>query len=57
MDQHRTLIDADGQTAALRLTGLHKQFGETTAVDHLDLAVPRGSFFGLVGPRRSPAGS
>jgi ABC-2 type transport system ATP-binding protein len=36
--------------AALRLAGLHKQFGETTAVDHLDLAVPRGSFFGLVGP-------
>jgi ABC-2 type transport system ATP-binding protein len=50
MDQHRTLTDADGQTAALRLTGLHKQFGETTAVDHLNLAVPRGSFFGLVGP-------
>jgi ABC-2 type transport system ATP-binding protein len=50
MDQHRTLTDPDGQTPALRLTGLHKRFGETTAVDHLDLAVPRGSFFGLVGP-------
>ena len=35
---------------ALQLTGLVKRFGETTAVDHIDLVVPRGSFFGLVGP-------
>jgi hypothetical protein len=34
MEQHRTLTDADGRTPALRLTGLHKRFGETTAVDH-----------------------
>jgi ABC-2 type transport system ATP-binding protein len=27
-----------------------KRFGETTAVDHVDLTVPQGSFFGLVGP-------
>jgi ABC-2 type transport system ATP-binding protein len=50
MDQHRTPTDADGWTPALQLVGLHKRFGETTAVDHLDLAVPRGSFFALVGP-------
>ena len=35
---------------ALRLQGLTKRFGATTAVDHLSLDVPRGSFFGLVGP-------
>jgi ABC-2 type transport system ATP-binding protein len=35
---------------ALRLRGLTKRFGQTTAVDHLDLDVPRGSFYGLVGP-------
>jgi ABC-2 type transport system ATP-binding protein len=35
---------------ALELAGLVKRFGTTTAVDHIDLAVPRGSFFGLVGP-------
>ncbi len=35
---------------ALRLTGLHKAFGEKIAVDHIDLSVPHGSFFGLVGP-------
>jgi ABC-2 type transport system ATP-binding protein len=29
---------------------LWKRFGATTAVDHVDLAVPRGSLFGLVGP-------
>jgi ABC-2 type transport system ATP-binding protein len=50
MNQHRTPNGADGRTPALHLVGLHKRFGETTAVDHLDLAVPRGSFFALVGP-------
>jgi ABC-2 type transport system ATP-binding protein len=35
---------------ALRLRGLTKRFGPTTAVDRLDLDVPRGSFYGLVGP-------
>jgi ABC-2 type transport system ATP-binding protein len=38
------------QPPALELVGLVKRFGETTAVDHLDLTVPSGSFFGLVGP-------
>jgi len=38
------------QPAALRLAGLVKNFGDTTAVDHVDLTVPAGSFFGLVGP-------
>jgi ABC-2 type transport system ATP-binding protein len=38
------------EAPALQLAGLLKRFGETTAVDHVDLTVPRGSFFGLVGP-------
>ena len=50
MEQHGTATEPDRQAPALRLTGLHKQFGDTTAVDHLDLTVPPGSFFGLVGP-------
>jgi ABC-2 type transport system ATP-binding protein len=37
-------------TPALQFTGLFKQFGDTVAVDHIDLSVPPGSFFGLVGP-------
>jgi ABC-2 type transport system ATP-binding protein len=37
-------------TAALSLRGLTKRFGPTTAVDRIDLDVPRGSFYGLVGP-------
>jgi ABC-2 type transport system ATP-binding protein len=37
-------------TPALKLSGLTKSFGETTAVDVVDLTVPAGSFFGLVGP-------
>jgi ATPase subunit of ABC transporter with duplicated ATPase domains len=40
----------DGGPPALRLTGLHKEFGDNVAVRHIDLTVPRGSFFGLVGP-------
>jgi ABC-2 type transport system ATP-binding protein len=35
---------------ALDIFGLVKRFGEKTAVDNLSLAIPRGSFFGLVGP-------
>lgn len=36
--------------SAIELTGLTKTFGTITAVDRLDLAVPRGELFGLVGP-------
>ncbi len=35
---------------ALELVGLHKAFGESVAVDHIALAVPQGSFYGIVGP-------
>ena len=34
----------------IRLEGLSKRFGELTAVDSLDLAVPRGEFFAFLGP-------
>lgn len=33
----------------LHLQGLTKQFGDTVAVDHLDLTIPAGSFFALLG--------
>jgi ABC-2 type transport system ATP-binding protein len=35
---------------ALVANGLVKRFGDKVAVNHLDLAVPRGSWFGIVGP-------
>jgi ABC-2 type transport system ATP-binding protein len=35
---------------ALELRGLRRVFGDKVAVDDIDLAVPPGSFFGLVGP-------
>jgi ABC-2 type transport system ATP-binding protein len=41
---------ADGQTDAIRIRGLVKRFGDTHAVDGIDLTVPAGSFYGLVGP-------
>jgi spermidine/putrescine transport system ATP-binding protein len=34
----------------LRLEGVTKRFGDFTAVDDIDLLVPRGSFFALLGP-------
>jgi len=43
-------VSVTAQAPALQLTGLLKRFGDMTAVDHIDLTVPRGSFFGLVGP-------
>jgi ABC-2 type transport system ATP-binding protein len=41
---------ADNALPALEFAGLFKHFGDTVAVDHIDLVVPPGSFFGLVGP-------
>jgi ABC-2 type transport system ATP-binding protein len=36
--------------AAIETTGLTKRFGERTALDGVDLYVPRGSAFGFLGP-------
>ena len=36
--------------AAIRTTGLRRTFGDTIAVDALDLEVRAGEIFGLVGP-------
>ncbi len=41
---------ADPDTPALRCTGLVRRFGATTAVDGVDLTVPRGSLTALLGP-------
>ncbi|HEX6094385.1 MAG TPA: ABC transporter ATP-binding protein [Dongiaceae bacterium] len=38
------------QQAILQLRGLTKNFGQLTAVDHLDLDVAEGEFFTIVGP-------
>ena len=35
---------------AILLKGVRKTFGRTTAVEHLDLAVPRGAVYGFIGP-------
>jgi len=38
---------------AIRLTGLRKAFGETVAVDGVDLEIPDGEFFSMLGPSGS----
>ena len=42
-----------GVESAIETHGLTKRFGAQTAVDRLDLAVPRGSVFGFLGPNGS----
>ncbi|MDQ4027110.1 MAG: hypothetical protein M3214_03550, partial [Actinomycetota bacterium] len=45
-------VGADGRTAAemIRTEGLVKRYGKVTALDGLDLEVPRGTVLGLLGP-------
>src|SRR5690554_1827698 len=35
---------------ALQIAGLHKRFGDTLALDGIDLALPRGQVLALLGP-------
>ncbi|NNE12503.1 MAG: ATP-binding cassette domain-containing protein [Ilumatobacter sp.] len=39
-----------GADLAVEATGLVKRFGDTVALDGVDLAVPRGAIYGLLGP-------
>ncbi len=43
----------NGSDPVLRLRGVTKRFGRHTAVESLDLEVPRGSIYGLLGPNGS----
>ena len=45
-------MSADGDYA-IRARSLTKQFGSLTAVDHLDLDVPRAKIYGFLGPNGS----
>src|ERR1700712_861441 len=45
------LTSAETQDGSgLQITGLHKRYGNFAAVDGIDLSVPEGSFFALLGP-------
>ncbi|PSL57447.1 amino acid/amide ABC transporter membrane protein 2 (HAAT family) /amino acid/amide ABC transporter ATP-binding protein 1 (HAAT family) [Saccharothrix carnea] len=46
----RTRIQRSGGGAALEVRGLRVRFGALTAVDGVDLVVPKGHVVGLVGP-------
>ena len=41
---------ADAAGPAIQTSGLTKRFGGRTAIDRVDLHVPRGSAFGFLGP-------
>jgi ABC-2 type transport system ATP-binding protein len=42
--------DPSGAAPAIEVVGLTKRFGERTALDGIDLQVPRGCAFGFLGP-------
>jgi ABC-2 type transport system ATP-binding protein len=44
---------ATGDNFAVRANGLTRRFGDLTAVDQVDLAVPRASVYGFLGPNGS----
>ena len=48
-DEARRTPVAEAQPA-VRIRGLRRTFGETVAIDDLDLEVPLGAVFGLLGP-------
>ncbi len=43
-------VDPATSPVVLRITGLSRRFGDTVAVDGIDLDVHEGSFYGIVGP-------
>ncbi|MBF4565434.1 ABC transporter ATP-binding protein [Plantibacter sp. VKM Ac-2876] len=50
MAQRTEAADDGAHPVVLSISGLVKQFGDTVAVDGVDLEVRRGSFYGIVGP-------
>ncbi|HYD18322.1 MAG TPA: ABC transporter ATP-binding protein [Patescibacteria group bacterium] len=43
----------NGETRAIDVRRLTKKFGDKIAVDHVDIAVPRGKIYGFLGPNGS----
>src|SRR5438034_2217322 len=48
-EEQKTLIAKSRSPKVIRLSGVFKSFGERVAVDDLNLHVPRGEIFGLLG--------
>jgi ABC-2 type transport system ATP-binding protein len=46
-------MSATAHEMAIDVRGLTKRFGSKTAVDHIDIAVPRGQVWGFLGPNGS----
>jgi ABC-2 type transport system ATP-binding protein len=42
--------DAEGMTTVIEVHGLHKDYGDTVAVDDVSFAVDEGEIFGILGP-------
>jgi spermidine/putrescine transport system ATP-binding protein len=49
-NEERVLIAEGVSEPDIRLDGVIKRFGETVAVDGLDLSIERGAFYALLGP-------
>ena len=42
--------DAGGMTTVIEVRGLHKEYGDTVAVDDVSFTVSEGEIFGILGP-------
>src|SRR2546421_915583 len=51
--RHADRVDDMSDDLAIETTGLTKRLGHTAVVDKVDLAVPRGSVYGFLGPNGS----
>ncbi len=49
-DDDLARTEPEASVPALELRGVTKTFGDTRAVDGMDLTVPRGTFYAIVGP-------
>ena len=50
---HHRAVQEAGAGVAIRASGLRKRFGTVTALDGLDLEIPAGLIYGLLGPNGS----
>ena len=46
-------VHEEGMEPIIETKDVTKQYGDTTAVDHISLSVPKGALFGLLGPNGS----
>ena len=52
-EERRAIRHLEGEKDAIHVNKLRKEFDELVAVDDLDLRIPRGLLYGMIGPNGS----